>query len=85
MDCWGQSCDPSSLGSYAGRGGRLRGFEDDDEGENSPKENSRIEPLNRLAHGARLCAGQRGTSRSSRERCDALRLVFDTAALRSRF
>ena len=28
---------------------------------------------------ARLCAGQRGTNRSSPECCDALRLVFDTA------
>jgi len=34
--------------------------------------------MNRLAHGARLCAGQGGASRSSPERCDALRLVFDT-------
>jgi len=39
----------------------------------------------RRSGGARLCAGQRGASRSSRERCDALRLVFDTAALRRRF
>jgi hypothetical protein len=44
-----------------------------------------IVTMNRLGPGARLCAGQRGTSRSSHERCDALRLVFDTAALRSRF
>ena len=41
--------------------------------------------MNRLARGARLCVGQKGTSRSSPERCDALRLVFDTAALRRRF
>jgi len=38
-----------------------------------------------VAYGARLCAGQRGTSRSSPQRRDALRLVFDTAALRKRF
>jgi ankyrin repeat protein len=46
---------------------------------------ARIGTINRLAPGARLCAGQKGTSRSSHERCDALRLVFDTAALRRRF
>ena len=33
----------------------------------------------------RLCAGQGGTSRSSPESCDALRLVFDTTALRRQF
>jgi len=44
-----------------------------------------IGTMNRLAHGARQCSGQRGTNRSSPGRCDALRLVFDTAALRKRF
>jgi hypothetical protein len=49
---------------------------------------ARIGTMKRLTHGARLCAGQKGyprkLSEQHPERCDALRLVFDTAALRRR-